>query len=483
MIQRWLQRRAAAPSINLATARADAPRGGKADGFVTERVGATRTALRTDTAGLQDALSDNELVAACISVKATAARDPQLVVERLVTRRGGAAGWEIEPEHPLAALIRQPMPGVTEGDLLRMAIASWDCTHPRQFVAAKVRDDRTMLIGLDVCNPAALTPLRSRDGRQTLIGYRSGSGQAAVDYALGELIIRRAPVWADPGPLRTAMGSVASDTAQTQFIRSFFDSGGTPAGLLTYAFPLAQEERDLIRAKWRETYRNRTGGAHDVGVLDNNVTYQQTGSRLDQIASPQLRSVAESRICMVFGVPPLIVYAYVGLLRATYSNLDAAWDGFWKSTMSPLLREWRDVWSQQLLPEFEDPRAIGRTVRLRYDLSQVAALQDDVDAAQARARANYTTGGISLAEYRAAIGAPHIDGSAAVFAGGQSRTLTQVLQPVDAPVQARSSRPTDRRARKDLAGLAAMETDLMQQIARYLRAEFAAAGDAAREAA
>ena len=36
---------------------------------------------------------------------------------------------------------------------------------------------------------------------------------------------------------------------------------------------------------------------------------------------------------MAFGVPPLIVYAYVGLLRATYSNLKEAWSSFWDASM------------------------------------------------------------------------------------------------------------------------------------------------------
>ena len=39
-------------------------------------------------------------------------------------------------------------------------------------------------------------------------------------------------------------------------------------------------------------------------------------------------AVAESRICMVFGVPPLIVYAYVGLLRATYAESQGGVGGF-----------------------------------------------------------------------------------------------------------------------------------------------------------
>jgi hypothetical protein len=117
---------------------------------------------------------------------------------------------------------------------------------------------------------------------------------------------------------------------------------------------------------------------------------------------------------MVFGVPPLIVYAYVGLLRATYSNLKEAWSGFWDNPMSPTFKEWRAFYTMNLLTEFEDERAVvTERVRLWYDMSQVAALQEDVDAIQLRARENYKVGGISLNEFREALGAdPHPNGDA-----------------------------------------------------------------------
>ena len=114
---------------------------------------------------------------------------------------------------------------------------------------------------------------------------------------------------------------------------------------------------------------------------------------------------------MVFGVPPLIVYAYIGLIRATYSNLKEAWAGFWDATMSPAYREWRDFWTWQLLPEFEDDATIrSEAVRLNYDMSQVSALQDDVDAIQTRARSNYQAGLINQNEARDTLGYTPTDG-------------------------------------------------------------------------
>jgi hypothetical protein len=142
-----------------------------------------------------------------------------------------------------------------------------------------------------------------------------------------------------------------------------------------------------------------------VAVLDDNADYEQIGSSLETLDSETLRSFSESRVCMVFDVPPLIVYAYVGLLRATYSNLREAWAGFWDATLTPLYSEIASWLLWDLLPEFEDPERIySERVRLSWDLSSVPWLQEDVTAMQERARLNFQAGALTLNEFREAIG-------------------------------------------------------------------------------
>ena len=170
---------------------------------------------------------------------------------------------------------------------------------------------------------------------------------------------------------------------------------------------------------------------------------------------------------MVFGVPPLIVYAYVGLLRATYSNLKEAWGGFWDATMSPAFKEWRAFWTWALLPEFEDERDIqAERVRLHYDMTQVAALQEDVDAMQTRARANWSAGGITLNEYRAAIGYGARPGGDDVFA-----------KPIETPAPATPSKSAKS---IDSAPVQTAERQIERQVQQYLKAEYRAAAAAVR---
>lgn len=435
-------------------------------GFVTEIQRYRRPVMPyAATADLQDAQIRNELVFACLSIKASTAQDPRLIVQQVRTA-GGRTTYEEVPNHPLRALLMRPNAAMTEADLMKAAIVSWDVSNPRRAYFEKLTD-RALLVGLNPLNPACMRPLMSRANAREQIGYvYSGNGQRR-EYGFDELIVRSAPTWYDPPPLVPALSSVESDTAQTDYIRAFFENGGVPAGFLKYNMPLNEGQREDIRAAWAARYGNALGRQHDVGVLDANADYQEIGAPLDKLSSQTLRSIAESRICMVFGVPPLIVYAYVGLLRATYSNLKEAWGGFWDATMSPAFKEWRSFWTWALLPEFEDERDIqAERVRLHYDMTQVAALQEDVDAAQTRARANFSAGGITLNEYRAAIGYGARPGGDDVFA-----------KPIEAPVP---SAPTKAAKSLDSAPVQTAERQIERQVQHYLAAQYRAAAAAVR---
>jgi phage portal protein BeeE len=240
--------------------------------------------------------------------------------------------------------------------------------------------------------------------------------------------------------------------------------------------PLNDDKRQEIRDKWRSTYGNRYGRSHDIGILDSNVDFQQTGSKLDELQSQTLRSVAESRICMVFGVPPLIVYAYVGLLRATYSNLGEAWRGFWDATMSPMFKELKDFWTWSLLTEFEDESDIrSERVRLAYDMSTVAALQEDVDAIQKRSEQAWRAGGISRAEYRQALSQPS-DPSDAFYllpAGAVVVPVGSVPAPAAAPAPAKHAQKTRTRGSVQLT-----ERRIERAMQTYLAREYERAAQA-----
>lgn len=350
-----------------------------------------------------DAYRTSELVFACINIKAQAAVDPRLIVERKNLRTGT---WEEVEGHPFRRLMMRPNPMMGEAEFAQAVITSKDICGV--FYAEIVRKG-VLPIALYPLDPSKMKPIPDSSGGVSAYEWRSGN--LIVTIPAEDVLVWRNY---DPqnryhgqSPLSVAMGSVDADNLQTDYIQAFFATGGVPSGILTIkGRTVNQEESDIIRAKWRQKFNPRFGGVKDdIAVLDENAEYQVLGSRLDQLQNEEIRSVAEARICMVFNCPPLIVYAYVGLLHATYSNLKEAWAQFWASNLSPWFKQYRGWLTWALLSQFESIESIyGETVRLMHDLSEVTALREDVNATQDRARNNLLAGGILLNEFRDLIG-------------------------------------------------------------------------------
>jgi HK97 family phage portal protein len=344
----------------------------------------------------------NELVFTCVDIRATSAADARLMVQE----RDAEGNWVEAPGHPMRRLIMRPNAKMDEAAFIRAAIASYDVANV--FYCEIVRAAAGNPVELHPLDPTKVRPVYrdEKDGSRTLTGYEWKDGRYKKTIPVEDMLVRAGnDVLLDQARLGRAMGSVDLDNLQTDFTRAFFKNGGIPSGILKYHRRLTDEQKDLIRLQWRARYNMPWGNPQDVAVLDDEQEYQRVGVGLNELESAILRAVSETRIAMVFKVSPLIIYAYIGIEKATYSNLQESWKQFWQSTMSPLLRDWRAWLQMNLLTEFHDEdRILDEQLRLWWDLSAVAALREDVDALHTRARESFRAGGITLDEFRAAIG-------------------------------------------------------------------------------
>ena len=346
-----------------------------------------------DKKTLERAFLANELSYSCIDIRATAAADASLTVQA----RQADGSYAPIPNHPLRRLLIRPNSRMGESDIIRAAIASMDVAGVCYF--ERLLSPAGGLVGLNPLNPASITPIQL----DTLVYRWQEPGQPHIDFRPDELLIRKGD-WTRPARMAVALSTIDGDSAQTDYVRSFFNNGGVPSGRIKVKGTLTTDQADGIRNRWRAMF-SRGGRQHDVAVFDDNGDYEKIGSNLDELESQIVRGVSESRICMTFGVPPLIVYSYFGLSRSTYSNMDAAMAGFWQNTMSPLLKEWRSWATFALLSEFESiDRILNEDVRLFWDTSLVSALQKDEDAVATRATLAFSKGAISRAEMRTMLG-------------------------------------------------------------------------------
>ncbi|HKS27086.1 MAG TPA: phage portal protein [Pyrinomonadaceae bacterium] len=346
----------------------------------------------------------SELVYACIEKIAQAVQDPQLIIQK----KDGKEWKEIEG-HPMRRLIMRPNPL----DYSSSFFAAWLTSEhvAGVFYAEKVYEGGR-LKQLWPLDPSKMRPVPGKgpDG-SPIEGYEWKDGADKVEFKAEEILVRRnrdlTSRFHGLAPLAVAMGSVDMDMAQTDYVRAFFNNGGVPSGVLKIKNQnLSEQEAERKRQLWMARYGRGGVGAQGPAVLSGDMEYTKVGSNIDELEADALRGHSQSNICMVFGVPPILVGAYVGLLLVNQrASAREAQQDFWMNKMSPTLASLRDFLTWNLLMEYESEELIlGDRVRAFWDVSHVVALQEDEDKRHTRARENVKAGIWTLNEGRAATG-------------------------------------------------------------------------------
>jgi HK97 family phage portal protein len=360
-----------------------------------------------DTAALLEWQRRNELVYSCVEKIADASMDPVLTIQQR-NAKGEWVDWNANhlAAHPLSALLARPNDLMDEIDFRRAWIVS---EHIAGIFYAEIeRSDLGLPVAIWPLNPAKVTPRVTHDG--VLIEYEWNDPQTGRRKFIPpeKMLVRRAyditNPWGGLPPLLVALGSVDADTAQTDFVRSFFAGGGQPSGIISVPGVMGDDQMTQTQQQWMARY-GRRGAGGGPAVLQNGSKYEKVGAGLDEIESSELRQQFEARICGVFGVPPALVGAYVGLKQQNNrASAKAAMEDFWVNKMSPLFTRWRSFLTHTLLTEFEsrDDILAGK-IRCHWDMTTVMALQEDLNDRHKRAMEGLKGGAITLNQYRAQV--------------------------------------------------------------------------------
>lgn len=332
------------------------------------------------------------------------------IADSVATARLGAVqdvgDGENEPaqDSPLQTLLERPNPSMDQAEFLQVASAiaalSGFC------VIEKERN------GLG--EPVALWPLRSdwvrpipRDQSAPAWEYRVPGRRTPIVLEPEDVIVHtHAP---DPNmgytgtaPMAVAFRELGIQNAMTDFLKAFFDNGAVPQyGVIPRQMIDNQEIADAFLDRVRGKFRETNGGPMLLtGVED----IKRIGFNFDELAYPELRKLSEVSITTAFRVPPVLLGIQAGLDASTYNNMPGAQRFFYENTIAPLWRRLDGALTRGLVYEFDDTGLLS----VEFDLSDVAAMQDDQDALWQRATAALQAGGISLHTYQRMIGIdPH----------------------------------------------------------------------------
>ena len=342
----------------------------------------------------------NEIVHSCIRELATAAASPRYYVQRTT-----ATGLdEVDPAtNDLSRLFTNPntqddMYGWVEKLVTHLYVAGNAYVLKERNRSNRVvnlwllRPDRISIKPSDMAQHSYIYTI---DGKEHEIPYED-IGHLAFPNPSGDVY--------GLAPLSVLSRVINLDLAMTDFAKVFFQNAGVPSGLLKVKKRISSaEEAASIRSRWRSTFGG-SNNMHQVAILDDDAEYQAMASAPKDMDLTGLHYLTETRICSVFGVPPIIIGANVGLARGTYSNYKEARLSFHSETVEPLISRVIRFLNKTMASEF------GSDLKLSVDFSAVLSPLDDSNEQATRIAMLYQSGIITLNEARGYIGQDNVEG-------------------------------------------------------------------------
>jgi HK97 family phage portal protein len=355
----------------------------------------------------------NSAVFACLAVKAKAFQEAPLRLFR--TQGDGTEAWL--DDHPLMELLADPHPSLSQPEV-NFWISTCLDTAGEAFLR-KIRNRSGEVVQLWPLSPMTVTPETTEPDKRAgvfISHYVLDDGTDHREELPVEDVVhfRNGVDDADHrrglSPLRRLLREVASDEEATRFLEDLLQNFAV-ASLAVSVPPgpmLTEDQAKQIRDRLREDYGAAGRNRGKVAVVANGATLTQVGFSPQQLDLKTAHYIPETRICAVMGVPPTLISLASGLEHSIYNNVRQGQEHFYEQTVVPLWRQAAATYTKQLLRPDYTP---DRQLRLRYDLSDVRALQDDQNEVYARNSVAVEKGWITKDEARADVGlAPLPDG-------------------------------------------------------------------------
>jgi HK97 family phage portal protein len=340
----------------------------------------------------QAMIEGNELAFACVTFISRSASEPTMTV---VDEEG-----EQIKEHPARQLFFQPNALQSEFDFWEFVILQLMLAG-NSFVQ-KIRNNSGQVVQLwPVTKPQQMQVIIDDDGQ--IIAWQYQSLRGAIQIPPSEIIHFKLPRYDDLyfgyAPMAVAVRSVERNNKSMDFIDTFFDNAAVPQGLLKTKKQLETYEAERYAKLFKAKYSG--SGRFDIAVLDNETEYQKMGMGPGELEMPSLNALDESKICQIFGIPPVLIHAMIGLENSTYNNISTLRELVWDLNLSPLFTRLQDKLNSELAVDFG---LMPSNMPFQWDFSKVLALQARMLIKKEQALAEFQAGVITRNEYRSVAG-------------------------------------------------------------------------------
>jgi HK97 family phage portal protein len=203
-------------------------------------------------------------------------------------------------------------------------------------------------------------------------------------------------------PLKVVLREILGDEEAGQFTTALLKNMGVPGVILSPDEPgdpgPSKDQADAIKDQYLEKFGGEKRG--EPLVLTGRMKVEVVSFSPTEMDMTALRRLPEERVCAVLGVPPIIANLGAGLDRSTFSNMDEAGEHFAERKLVPTWRTIEKQLTAQLGPDFD----IAENQRLRFDMRDVRALQEELSNLWLRVDRSIRSGWITVAEGKRIVG-------------------------------------------------------------------------------
>jgi HK97 family phage portal protein len=318
----------------------------------------------------------NEVAYACIDLwMKTISEAPMKVYDK-------KTGEEVEG-HPFTEFMEHPTPDLSQADF-------WNAVTMYLKIAGTMAWEKEFNMIGDVINIWPMMPqycsyMRGERRLLATVRYQPYTGLPYLDIDRSKCVIFS---YVDPlyyglkpfSPTAVLADVIGVDNDMTVMLQSFLRNGAFVSGLLKTEQLIDEDDAKFAREKWQEVHGGKSN-AGNVAVLGKGIEFQATGMNFRDMVFPEVDARNEIRICMVYGVKPILLSAKAGMDRSTFSNYEEARKAWYEENVTSEWSFLEDRITRDLLRHFdEDLNHVAM-----FDRSKIKALQEDRDSAWKRA--------------------------------------------------------------------------------------------------
>lgn len=327
-------------------------------------------------------------------------------------------GRDERADTPLAALLRNPLPGVSALEWW-MWIASTEDIYGEAFVW-KRRDRGGRPMQLVPLHPTCMTRNEGDDGWD----YDNGRVRMGIPDVDVIHFRRYSPSSSRRGlsPLEPLRRTLENEDASRRATSAFWRNGARPAFVLTHKNQMSEPAQKRLKTQFDQ----QKAGADNTGqtlILEEGMEAKPLSLSAEEAQYIESRKLNREEVVAAYDMAPPAVHI---LDRATFSNITEQFRSVYRDTIGPWAHRLESVLMVQLVPDFGDD-----TVYVEFLMDEV--LRGDFETRQAALK---NADHLMVSEKRRIENLPHIPGTDVILVNTASMpldVLNRISEPPDAP--------------------------------------------------